>query len=285
MLRGDIEEGLWAGLGDIPVRFGLSPVAIDDRPDGVRVRLRDQSSGEESTERFDLVVGADGLRSRVRSLVFGPHGTFMRPMNAIICAFQFDEQTPYVAPTDGTILAEPGRALWVFPFEDRPPTALFTYRTRDEDAQFTLPPRQVIHDVFRDLAHSDLVRHALDQLDRAPELLFDSVHQVDMPSWHTDRVVLVGDAAWCMSLYSGMGASSALLGGQTLGETISQHPDDLPSALAAWETSLRPFVRRCQRSARIKEHIFVPANGFIALLRTGLMRRAGRKHALNQAAV
>ncbi|SEP38392.1 FAD-dependent monooxygenase [Amycolatopsis saalfeldensis] len=283
VLRGDVEEALWANLGDIPVRFGLSPESVDERPDGVEVRLRDGHSGAESTERFDLVVGADGVRSRVRSLVFGGHEKFLRPLNAIACAFQFDEQTPYVAPADGSIFAEPGRALWVFPLDDRPPTALFTYRTKDEDGQFTRPPKQVIRDVFRDVAHADLVRHALDQLDRAPEMSFDSVHQVELPSWHTDRVVLVGDAAWCMTVYAGLGASSALMGGQQLGETIERHPGDVAAALVAWEASMRPFVREGQRAGRVKQQIFVPANGFRARLRRRMMQRSGRKFALRDA--
>ncbi|MPY60936.1 FAD-dependent monooxygenase [Streptomyces spongiae] len=277
VLRGDIEEALWTCLDGVPVRFGVSPARIDERTDGVDVQLRDIATDSLSEERFDLVVGADGLRSTVRTLVFGEHKRFMKPLNAIICAFQLQEQVPHVAPRDNLILAEPGRSLWVFAFKDRAPTALLAYRTKDEDGQFTRPPREVLRDRFADVAHAEPIRHALEQLDQAPDLLFDSVHQVRMESWHTRRVVLMGDAAWCISLYSGQGASAGLLGADTLGRMIEKHPGDLAQALAAWERELRPFVRKQQFAARVKGHIFVPGNRLIGLMRRRLVRWGGKK--------
>ncbi|MGW0705829.1 FAD-dependent monooxygenase [Streptomyces sp. NPDC002643] len=260
----------------------MSPARIDERADGVTVRLRDIATDSLSEERFDLVVGADGLRSTVRSLVFGEHKRFMKPMNAIICAFQLQEQVPHFAPRDGVLLAEPGRSLWVFGLEDRAPTALFTYRTKDEDGQFTRPPREVLRDRYADVAHAEPIRHALEQLDQAPDLLFDSVHQVKMASWHTRRVVLLGDAAWCISLYSGQGAAVGLLGADMLGRMIEKHPGDLTEALAEWERELRPFVRRQQLAARIKGHIFVPGNRCIAQVRRRLLRWGGKKLSRSQ---
>jgi 2-polyprenyl-6-methoxyphenol hydroxylase-like FAD-dependent oxidoreductase len=279
VLRGDIEEALWARLDGIPVTFGVSPARIDERTDGVDVQLREIATGDLHEERFDLVVGADGLRSTVRALVFGEHERFMKPLNAIICAFQLQEQVPYVNPRDGLVLAEPGRSLWVFGLADRPPTALFTYRTKDEDGQFTRPPREVLRDRYADVTNAEPIRHALEQLDQAPDLLFDSVHQVRMPSWHTRRVVLMGDAAWCISLYSGQGASAALLGADMLGQMLEKHPGDLTQAFAAWERELRPFARKQQFLARIKGHIFVPGNRFIGQFRRWLMRWGGKKQA------
>src|SRR4051812_24761509 len=73
-----------------------------------------------------------------------------------------------------------------------------------------------------------------------PDHLFDSVRQVKMPSWHRGRVVLVGDAAWCVTLYAGMGATSGIAGGELLGPMLQRHPGDLPGALHAWEARMRP---------------------------------------------
>lgn len=277
VLRGDIEEALWTALEGIPVRFGVGPVSVDETPGTVRVGLRDESTGTVTEESYDLVVGADGLRSTVRRLVFGPDERFMRPMDRIICAFQLAEQVPDTAPGDGVVLAVPRRALWVFPLSERPPTALFTYQTRAVDAQFTRPPAQTVREVFADLAGSTAVRHALDELDATADLLFDSVHQVEMPRWHTRRVVLAGDAAWCLTLYSGMGASVGLMGAAVLGDMVERHAGDVPAALGAWEGVLRPVVRRQQREARFKQHVFAPGNGVVALLRRGLLLRAGER--------
>lgn len=75
-----------------------------------------------------------------------------------------------------------------------------------------------------------VVRHALDSLEQAPEFLFDSVHQVKMPRWSKGHVVLLGDAAWCLNLHSGMCATASLRGALNWGRlcgsirTISMRP-------------------------------------------------------------
>ncbi|HAW36396.1 MAG TPA: oxidoreductase, partial [Erythrobacter sp.] len=92
LLRGDIEEGLWNGVdGQVEIRFGTSPVAIVERGDVIDVTL-ETKDGSSTIERFDLVIGADGLRSTVRKLVFGPHEKFMHSLDAVICAYQVEEQ-------------------------------------------------------------------------------------------------------------------------------------------------------------------------------------------------
>jgi 2-polyprenyl-6-methoxyphenol hydroxylase-like FAD-dependent oxidoreductase len=116
------------------------------------------------------------------------------------------------------------------------------------------------------------VRHALDSLQQAPEFLFDSVHQVQMPRWSNGRVVLLGDAAWCPNLYSGMGATSALRGGAELSRALRENPDDLDAALTGWESRLRPFIRKHQRIARLKQQMFVPSSRPVEALRSVVLR-------------
>lgn len=285
VLRGDIEAGLWKQVEHrIEVRYDTVPTAIAQTPDAATVTLRTGVSGETSEESFDLVVGADGMRSTVRSLVFGPHEQYLKPLDAIICAFQLRRQLPGLAEEEAAIVAEPGRALWVFNLEDTSPTVLFTYRTRDVDAQFTRPAPQVLREVFDDLSAGGLVEAAIAELEAAPHFLFDSVNQVRMPRWHSGRVVLVGDAAWCLTLYSGMGATTGMLGGATLGDKIAEHPDDLPAALAAYDAELRPFVTKHQHLAYPKSHIFVPSSAAVAWIRRRLIRSMGARASRRPAA-
>ncbi|MFE8598946.1 FAD-dependent monooxygenase [Archangium violaceum] len=271
VLRGDIEAALFQNLGDVEVRYGTEPTQIIDVGDGTRVTLLTTATGEEREQRFDLVVGADGVRSTVRRLVFGPHERFLRPLNAIICAYQLEEQVPGYAMHHGLVLAEQRRSLWIFPFDDRPPTALFSYRTRDIDAQFRAPPREVLRRVYGPEPFGGAIEHALNQLDRAPNFLFDSVNQVHMSSWHSGRTVLVGDAAWCVTLYSGMGASMGLAGGSLLGELLTKHPDDIETALRTWDARLRPTIRSHQRTALFNGQIFTPTGPLAYRFRQAIM--------------
>lgn len=111
VLRSDIEAGLWSQLpDDISVRFDTTPVAIEQTPNKALVALKHGASDATSVEEFDLVVGADGLRSTVRRLAFD--GDHLVPVNAMVCAFQMRGQLPGLAENESAIVAEPGRALW-----------------------------------------------------------------------------------------------------------------------------------------------------------------------------
>ncbi len=278
VLRGDVEAALWQGTcGDgvggerVDVRLATTPVEISDTGADVQVLLEDATTGAQNHEGFDLVVGADGLRSSVRRTVFGPHEDYMTPWNAMICAFQLQEQVPSFAASDSIISARAGRAVWVFGLADQAPTVLLTYRTDDVAGQFSGSPVKRLRTVFSGM-DDPAVRHALDSLQQAPEFLFDSVHQVQMPRWSNGRVVLLGDAAWCPNLYSGMGATSALRGGAELSRALRENPDDLDAALTGWESRLRPFIRKHQRIARLKQQMFVPSSRPVEALRSVVLR-------------
>lgn len=281
VVRADIEAALWQGIGAdgtegkrIDVRFATTPVEIIDTGSEVQVLLEDAGTGTRDRESFDLIVGADGLRSSVRRMVFGPHEDHMTTWNAMICAFQLQEQVPSFAATDSVTSARAGRAVWVFGFADRPPTTLLTYRTGDTERQFAGSRIERLRTVFSGM-DDPAVRHVLDSLEKTPEFLFDSVHQVRMPRWSKGRVLLLGDAAWCPNLYSGMGATSALRGGAELGRAIQENPDDLDAALTAWESRLRPFIRKHQRIARVKQQMFVPSSRPVEALRSVVLRLVG----------
>ncbi|WP_019810824.1 FAD-dependent monooxygenase [Saccharomonospora halophila] len=279
VVRGDIEAALWRGIGGeatgepVDVRFATTPVEIDDTGSDVRVLLADVGTGAQYRESFDLVVGADGLRSRVRRTVFGPHEDYMTTWDAMICVFPLREQVPSFAATDSIISARAGRAVWVFGFADRPPTVLLTYRTDDTRRQLAGSTIQRLRTVFSGM-DDPAVRHTLTALEQTPEFLFDSVHQVKMPRWSSGRVALSGDAAWCPNLYSGMGATAALRGGSELGRALLEYPDDSDAALTVWESRLRPFITKHQRLARLKQQMFVPSSRPVEAVRSVVLRLA-----------
>ncbi|MGW5714204.1 FAD-dependent monooxygenase [Streptomyces olivaceus] len=282
VLRGDIEAALWQSITGVEVRFATAPVAISEGPAEVQVLFENAGTGARYSESFDLVVGADGMRSSVRRTVFGPDEDYLVNWKATICAFQLKEQVPTYEASDSIIIARAKRAVWVFGLADHAPTALLTYRTRDIQEQFSGSRIERLRAVFSGM-DDPVVRHVLDSLEEAPDHVFDSVHQVRMPRWSKGRVVLVGDAAWCMNLYSGMDATSSLRGGAALGAALREHPGDLAAALDAWEAGLRPFITKHQRTARLKQQMFVPSSRRAEALRSvlvGLARRIrGRRPA------
>lgn len=274
VLRSDIEAALWQSLtgegtgNAVEVRFATTPVAITESADGAQVLLEDTGTGNRYHEDFDLVVGADGMRSSVRRMVFGPDEDHMVSWKAMICAFQLKEQVPTYQESDSIIVSRPRRAMWVFGLADHTPCAWLTYRTQGVPDRTVRPSIEQIRAQFSGMDDDPVVRHVLNSLDESTEHVFDSIHQVKMPRWSSGRVVLVGDAAWCMNTYSAMGSSSSLRGGAALGTALQEHPNDVTAALDAWESGLRPYVTKQQRSARMKQQRFVPSNRAIEVLQS-----------------
>ncbi|MFB4280767.1 FAD-dependent monooxygenase [Nonomuraea sp. MTCD27] len=270
VLRGDVEQGLFSALpDDAEIRYSTVPTRIVQDDSGVAVTLHDTAAGTTVTERFDLVVGADGMRSTVRRLAFGPE-EYLHPLDYMIGATVLDGPVEGFRQNEGMVLAEPGRSVWTFPFSDHAPGLLFSYRTGDIDAEFSRPPIESVRAAFGPEPAGPLLEDLLARFERAPEFLFDSVHQVKMPRWHRGRVVLMGDAAWCLTLYSGMGASSGIAGGELLGSMLQRH--DLPGALRAWEARMRPFIQYQQDNILSMRRLFTPDDRKEQILRTGMLR-------------
>jgi 2-polyprenyl-6-methoxyphenol hydroxylase-like FAD-dependent oxidoreductase len=115
--------------------------------------------------------------------------------------------------------------------------------------------------VFGDLSGG--VSDAIHHLEKDPTgAYFDAVSQVVMPRWSTGRAVLLGDAAWCVTLFAGHGAALALAGADQLGAALQRHNDDIPAALTDWESGLRPEASKRQALARRGMLQYAPPSRF-----------------------
>lgn len=261
MLRGDVERAAFEALPeDVAVQFSTTPTAIEQDGEGAMVTLLNTATGQSSTERFGLVVGADGIRSTVRQLVWGPNEDYLERLGFMICAFELPEALPGLKQQEGAILSEPGRSFWGFPFKDHAPTVLFSYKTDDVDAERArvkeIGAAKLLREVYGPEPLGDLMEAAMEHLEATDEFLFDSTEQAKVDHWNQGRVVLVGDAAWCPTLYSGMGATSGLAGADALGQMLVKHPDDVEGALAAWERQMRPAITDFQEAAYPMRQLF-----------------------------
>jgi 2-polyprenyl-6-methoxyphenol hydroxylase-like FAD-dependent oxidoreductase len=273
LLRGDVERAAFEALpADVEVRYSTVPVGITQDDDGVDVTLRNTADDTTVVERFDLVVGADGLRSTVRPLAFGPNEDYLHRLNHMVAAFELPEALSDLASEDGATLLEPGRSLWIFPFVDHAPTALLCWRTEDVDAEFTGPPVDRLRAVFGPEPLGRALREVLAVMEQTDEMLFDSVEQVRMDRWSRGRVVLVGDSAWCVTLWAGMGVSAGLAGADLLGSMLERHPHDISRALDEWEAQLRPYIDYYQTMGIAQRGFFMPYNHFQIALRKAIVR-------------
>lgn len=197
--------------------FGESIVELVDDGSGVDVGL---ASG--ARQRYDLVIGADGMHSNTRRLVFGAEAQFLKHLGFYVALADLPGRA--AADGDNPIYNYPGHMAGIAAFNDNA-LAVFQFRSpwidydyHDLDAQ-----KQILADAYA--GHDEWKIPELLRAARAdPELYFDSTSQIHMPQWHSGRVVLVGDAAHCASSLTGRGTSLALTGTYLLAQALLEHP-------------------------------------------------------------
>jgi 2-polyprenyl-6-methoxyphenol hydroxylase-like FAD-dependent oxidoreductase len=115
----------------------------------------------------------------------------------------------------------------------------------------------VVRDRYRGVGWA--APRVLDALPDADDLYVDRLTQIRMDTWHRGRVVVVGDAAWCVTLMGGGGSSLALIGGYVLARSLHHAAeDDLGRALRAYEEWMRPLVSSVQRIPLALVHFAYP---------------------------
>ncbi|EHR61838.1 FAD-dependent monooxygenase [Saccharomonospora cyanea] len=254
ILRGDIEDVLHTAVRDtVEIRFGTTVTAISQDTDGVDVTLNDGT-----VERAHLLVGADGLHSTTRHLVFGPEDGFRLDLGHMAGAFLLDRLPSCVEEGTTSTLTDTGRTLAIIALGQGRSAAFFGYRTDRPTAELAEGPVTVLPRVYGTMGWA--APDVLDQLPHAPSVYFDTISQMVVDRWSRGRVVLLGDAAWCVTLFAGFGSSLAVAGADLLGTTLDRHRGDVLAALRDWERQLRPEAERKQRLGRRVKGLYAPAD-------------------------
>ena len=250
--RSDLSRLLFEKVsGRIETVFGDEIVALDERPDAVRVNLR--GDGE---RRFDLMIGADGLHSSVRAMAFGPQSRFEKPLGYAVAAFELvgfrpRDENVYV------IYGQPGRMVGRFTLRDDRTLFLLVFATQDAQLPATRDAQEAMLREVYGKGGWDCPR-MLAELARADELYLDRVSQIRMPGWSRGRVALVGDAAFCVSLLAGQGSALAMISAYVLAGELGAARGDHRQAFAQYEARLRSYIGAKQRGAERFASAFAP---------------------------
>ncbi|MGA7197332.1 MAG: FAD-binding domain [Roseiarcus sp.] len=248
------------------VLFDDEIVSLREQTDSVRVQFR--VAGERD---FDLVVGADGLSSNVRTLAFGPQAQFEKRLGYSVAAFEVQGYRPrdkdvYVIHNEpgrmvGRVALRNDRTLFLFVFADDDP--------RPSPHDFATQ-RRILQATFGSARWE--CAQILDRLDDVTELYFDRVSQIKMDKWSHGRVALVGDAAFCVSLLAGQGSALAMTAAYALGGELAKADGDYHAAFRAYERLLRPFIAKKQKGAERFSAAFAPRTGWGLLLRNQVVK-------------
>ncbi|MEU7892076.1 FAD-dependent monooxygenase [Nonomuraea sp. NPDC049152] len=253
IMRDDLAEVLHdATKDDVEYLFGDSITSISD--DG------EVTFEQAAPRRFDLVVGADGLHSNVRRLVFGPESGFTRWLGAYIAVATI----PNYLGLDGRMAGMPtvDRMVGVYGagtmddarvFFFMRPAGQLDYHYRDTARQ-----KALLREQFADLGWE--TPRLLDEMDRAEVFYFDSVTQLRMDTWSRGRVTLVGDAGYCPGPAVGGSTSIAVVGAYVLAGELARAKGDHTRAFAAYEHEMSEYVRRSRAFAVTAAKRLIPGS-------------------------
>jgi 2-polyprenyl-6-methoxyphenol hydroxylase-like FAD-dependent oxidoreductase len=275
LLRPDMERAAIAALDDVPagrVRLHYDARVSDvTTGDGGVIRIGDARGVH--VEPADVLIGADGIHSEVRARLFGSESDFLRPLGMRAAAFIVPDAELNAGIRNRFVLTDTvDRTVGFYGLRTGEVTAFFVYRE---------PPGQSGSSGSR--STRDRLRREFFGLDPTVDRLLalcpaepydDLVAQVVMPRWHTDRAVLVGDAAGAVSLLAGQGGSLAVAAGALLGELLGpiQEPGGISPALAEFQRRWQPVVTTAQASGRRAASTFLPKNRMQLLLRRWTLR-------------
>lgn len=282
IMRDDLSEILTASTeGDVKYIFGDSITFVSPITGEVRFE-------HAAPAVFDLIIGADGVHSNVRRIVFGEEETFSSFLGAYLAVFSL----PNYLRLDGRILAclDVGRLAATYGARTTDDArALFLFRARQPLAydRHDLPQqKELVRTAFAGL--DSRVDRWLEELEGATAFYFDAITQLSMDTWTRGRVTLVGDAGYCPGAVVGGSTSLAVVGAYVLAGELAEAGGHYEQAFSATEHEMGAYVRASRSLARQAAQILIPANRaqvwalvqgtrLVSHLPAGLTRAAARR--------
>ncbi|HKV62555.1 MAG TPA: FAD-binding domain [Candidatus Acidoferrum sp.] len=268
--RGELAAAIFGTIeGKVETIFGESVERIEQDEKKVRVTLR---SG--NTREFDLVIGADGLHSRIRELVFGPESLFEKDLGYRAAAFALDGYRPrdegvYVMYT------EVGQQMVRFAMrEDR--TMFFLTFVGDERswADDEEGQKALVRKRFEKSGWES--GKILEGMEGCKDFYFDRVSQIQMNKatglWTRGRVALVGDAAFAVSLLAGQGSALAMVAAYILAGELKRAGENHEEGFRKYQELFGPFVKRKQKGALRFAESLTPRSKWSIFLRNRIFQ-------------
>ncbi|KAH7361314.1 hypothetical protein BKA66DRAFT_514650 [Pyrenochaeta sp. MPI-SDFR-AT-0127] len=257
ILRGDMAKLLYEATKDLPnIKYVFDEMitVVEEKESGkVEVTFKNHLPVSE----FDVVVGADGMMSRTRRLVFG-HGPknddYLYRLGQYAALFtipRIDEDTKfaqwYNAPKGRLFLLRPDQYGTTRAYLAVTDSNLSRFDEIDKLLKEGTRQQQEAWFEKEFEGAGWQTERVVEGMKKSDDYYMQQIAQVKMDTWVKGHVALVGDAAWCPSPISGVGTGSAIVGAYVLAGELSRNPTNIPLALSNFEKVARPFINKVQK--------------------------------------
>ncbi|MEZ2440280.1 FAD-dependent monooxygenase [Chitinophaga sp. RCC_12] len=235
---------------DVKIIFGKTIADLQQDGKIVHVKLSD---GQEMDA--DLVVVSEGLRSSTRTKYFTE--SRLEDFNLLYMGGRLKEKHPYKVGTIRTYL-DVNKMLSVYPVNNEEVAIqCYIYSTGDI-ADIHSNANQLLRKTFKN--YNSEVQHLIEEFIKEGLMFVDKMGMVEAPNLVEGNVVLLGDAGYCPTALSGMGASLSIYGAKALSHFLAQSPDNLAISLDRYNELMQPIRKKFQENARNNAKSFIPKN-------------------------
>lgn len=249
IMRGDLVRILYeATKHDVNYVFGQTVEHFEEQGDHIIAQFSDGSR-----QAFDLLVAADGQGSRTRRAILPVDAPEPYLRMGVHMAYWFIPRVASDSNIRDTYCAPGGRMIMRRSHNSTETQVYFILRESSEEASAIHRATLDRQKRFWSSRFSDAgwqVPRFIEGMKSSEFFHSQEVVQVRADSWSSGRVVLLGDAAYCPSPFSGMGVSSSLVGAYVLAGEISRCSDHLSQALRNYESTLWPYVNTVQAAVK-----------------------------------
>lgn len=241
IVRGDLVEILMSTIPEVLCRLNQSIVSINQNNDNVIVQFKDGS-----TENYDLVIGADGIHSKIRRLTFDKDEYRLFNLGSYISIFTIPN---YLNLSHTEVMCEVNQKMASIMSDQDPNKAMAAFMFRSQHVMNNIRDKaeqmQFLRDIYQNFGWES--KRLLELMTDSPDFYFDSVTQVKMKSWTKGRVALLGDAGYCASPLSGQGNNLALVGAYILAGELKNANGNYVHAFNRYNELLHSFVEVNQK--------------------------------------
>jgi 2-polyprenyl-6-methoxyphenol hydroxylase-like FAD-dependent oxidoreductase len=260
IMRGDLVDLLYKNVGkNVIWKFGDSIESLSEDGDSMHVTF---ASGE--TGKYSLVIGADGIHSRSRHLIFGDESSYIKPLHAKIAIATI----PNILKLDHEekLYAEVGKSVFLYSSKANAAKAMFLWSDKNTAPNASLDQQKnVLNDIYHNV-HAWKVPDVLVSAIESNDFYLDTMATLTIPTYSKGRYVLLGDAGYSASPSSGQATSLALIGADILAGEL-QATRDHAQAFRSYETIMRPFAEKNQALAPLALHGMIMKNKFFIVMR------------------